>query len=319
MILLNTDYPNMHNIMNRMDPDGGVSDCALTFQETNEMLDDIYWKEANLPDSHKETAQSAEVHGSWPGYNQGSDTVKGETNQFTDVMGHLSARSEIDIRLARFNGNSAEWRRSEESIIEAGLQNDFTDALIYNDLVHNPNAFLGFAPRYSTLNTANVVDAGGTGSSLTSIYMVLWGPRATFCIYPKGSPCGLIVKDLGEVDAKDKDGKTFRAYATTFDQDAGLVVKDWRSIVRIANIPKNPTALAEMMARALVRLRPMANGHAAIYMNSALFGEVQVAAMNKSNVVYGTQEIFGKKCTTFRDNIPIRMCDRILYTEDHVN
>ena len=44
--------------------------------------------------------------------------------------------------------------------------------------------------------------------------------------------------DLGEVTLTDDEGGMYQGYRTHYKWDIGLCVRDWRYVVRIANIPK---------------------------------------------------------------------------------
>ena len=70
---------------------------------------------------------------------------------------------------------------------------------------------------------------------------MVWGGSTIFGIIPKGSIAGLQVHNKGQVTIEDIDGAGGRmeAYRVHFKWDAGLVVKDWRFAVRIANIDKS--------------------------------------------------------------------------------
>lgn len=78
--------------------------------------------------------------------------------------------------------------------------------------------------------------AGGSGSDNASMYLVVWGEQTVFCPFPQGSSAGLKSRDLGEESVQDASGNWYQAARSLFQWDAGLVVKDWRYVVRIANI-----------------------------------------------------------------------------------
>ncbi|WP_349018626.1 phage major capsid protein, partial [Citrobacter freundii] len=55
--------------------------------------------------------------------------------------------------------------------------------MLNGTLVGQPEAFLGIAPRFSDLsapNADNIIDAGGTGANLTSIYLIGWAPDKVY-------------------------------------------------------------------------------------------------------------------------------------------
>jgi hypothetical protein len=93
-----------------------------------------------------------------------------------------------------------------------------------------------------------------------SIWLVLWGKNTVFCPFPKGSKAGLQHKDLGEDTVIDANGGRFQALRTHYQWKNGLAVKDWRYVVRIANIntsnlvAKPAANLIKLMLRAIFRI-----------------------------------------------------------------
>src|ERR1700688_2851019 len=106
------------------------------------------------------------------------------------------------------------------------------------------NDFMGLSKFYNSIdptkaqNAVNVVDGGGK-ESLSSIYLVDWSENNAFMAYQ--------VDDAGELHA-------------------ALVPKDWRYIVRVANVDEN-TDKPMAMTKALLSL-PTLGGGAAFYMRS---------------------------------------------------
>ena len=68
------------------------------------------------------------------------------------------------------------------------------ETLIYGDTTVHPQRFTGLSARFNSLaakNGVNIIDAGGTGSNLTSIWLVVWGENTVHGLFPKGSKAGL--------------------------------------------------------------------------------------------------------------------------------
>jgi hypothetical protein len=120
------------------------------------------------------------------------------------------------------------------------MNQTMAQTLFYGNTAVNPERFMGLAPRFSAIsgadNAQNIIDAGGTGSDNTSVWLVVWGTNTVFGIYPKGSKAGLFHEDLGLIDAFDANNNRYRAYADRWQWKCGLHVKDWRYVVRICNI-----------------------------------------------------------------------------------
>jgi hypothetical protein len=208
--------------------------------------------------------------------------------------------------------------------------------MFYGNPSTDPKQFLGLAPRYSSLsgsnNAQNVITAGGSGSDNTSIYLVVWGDQTVYCPFPKGSSAGLIHEDLGEQTVYNSDGTRLQAYATRYQWKNGLVVKDWRYVVRICNIdtddliaqtttqaPSAATAIIKLMSRALYRIPNMGMGRAAFYMNRTVHSGLAIAALDKSQYVLKVNEglsQFGQPYSWLSfQGVPLRRVDAIVNTE----
>jgi len=329
------EYPNLLNLARRQDPNGKIAKVVELLNKTNEMLDDAYWVEGNLPTGHRTTVRSDIPHGTWRKFNYGVKPIKSNTAQVDDVCGMLEARSLIDCKLAKLNGNAKEFMLSESMPILEGINQDLNSTLIYGDLVTYPDRFNGLAVRYDVLGTptgkptANsylnqVINMAGSGDDQTSIWLICWGANTVHMIYPKGSTQGIESQDLGEIDAYDENGGVYRAFANRFAVTAGLTVRDWRYVVRIANVDVAAIAadatdallkaLYRSMITAINTIPILTLGRPVFYMNRAVKNLLDIAATDKSNAALKTDEVFGKPRTTFW-GIPLKQSDALLLTE----
>ena len=165
----------------------------------------------------------------------------------------------------------------------------------YSDNI-SPEEFNGLSIRYADLSAANaqnIVDAGGTGSDNSSIWVVCWGENGVFGIFPKGSKAGLSHEDLGIQDAFDSSDKRFRAYMDEYKWKNGLVVKDWRYGVRIANIavaelvaqsgtqaPTAATNIVKLMSRAIDHLPSQTSVNPVFYVNRTVASHLRVLGLS---------------------------------------
>src|SRR5207253_2407450 len=98
--------------------------------------------------------------------------------------------SVIDKDVADLNGNTASFRLSEDKAFLEGMSQQVATTLIYGNQFVNPERFTGLAPRYSTVTTSssqtasNVLDGGGTASTNTSIWIVVWGSDTLHATFP---------------------------------------------------------------------------------------------------------------------------------------
>ena len=115
----------------------------------------------------------------------------------------------------------------------------------------------------------------------------------------------------------------------------GLVVKDWRYVVRICNVDISDllgsantqtaaasTNLVKLMARALYRIPNMAMGRAAFYMNRTVHSGMSIAALDKSQNVLSIQEglsQFGSAQSYLSFlGVPLRRVDALINAEARV-
>lgn len=326
------------DIAQAKDPKGNIAAVAELLTQTNEILLDMPWMEGNLPTGHKATIRTGLPAPIWRSFYQGVPPTKSQRAQITDACGMLEDRSEVDADEADLNGNSAAFRLSEAKAHVEGMNQTMANALFYGNTAVNPERFNGLAPRYSTVSTANsqlannVIDAGGTGSNNTSIWLVVWGSETVTGIYPKGMPAGLQHRDLGEIDAFDDNQRRFRAYADLWKWKCGLHVKDWRYVVRIANINVsnlvNETGAADLvklLIRAGARIPHRGMGKAVFYANRTVKEMLAIQALNKSQNALSINEAlkqFGDVGIEVQElkflGTPVRTCDQILTTEARV-
>jgi hypothetical protein len=327
---LSTTNPTLADVASRMTADGKIDPQIVEMlNETNEILDDMTVIEANGFTEHKTTVRSGLPAGTWRKLNYGVQPEKSRTVPVKDSMGMLETYAEVDKALADLNGNSAAWRLSEDRAFVEGMNQTMATTLFYGDSSADPEKFMGLAPRYNSLsaeNAMNIVDAGGTGSDNASIWLIVWGPNTCHSIYPKGSPAGLQSRDLGEDTLLDAAGGRYQGYRTHYKWDIGAVLRDWRYVVRIANIDvsdltKTGTTgadLIDLMTQALELVPNIGMGRPAFYLPRKLRSVLRRQIANKVAASTLTmEEISGKKVVTF-DGVPVRRTDALLLTEARV-
>jgi len=296
------------------------------------------FKEGNLPTGERVVIRTGLPGVYWRALNQGIPSSKSTTAQIDEACGILEARSEVDKDLAMLNGNTAQFRLSEDTAFLEAMNQTQAETMFYGNPGTDPKKFLGLAPRYGDLsadNAVNILDAGGSGSDNASVYLVVWGDNTVYCPFPKGSKAGLTHEDLGEQTVYNSDGTRLQAFATRYQWKNGLVVKDWRYVVRICNIDISDllgstgtqaasasTALVKLMARALYRIPNMAMGRAAFYMNRTVHSGMSIAALDKSQNVLSIQEGL-KQFGTAQSylsflGVPLRRVDALINSEARV-
>lgn len=315
MATLSTGQLTLADYAKRMSPDGKIDPVAELLSQQNLILDDIVFREANQPTSHVVAIRTGLPAVYWRQYNAGVPSAKSTTAQITEPCAMMEARSHIDSKLLALNGNSAAFRLSEESAFIEAMGQEMTSKLFNGNVGTDMKTFSGLATRYSSTtagNGGNVILGGGSGSDNASIYLVVWGEQTVFGTFPKGSRAGLVTRDLGEESVPDGSGGWYQAARSLFQWDAGLVVKDWRYVVRIPNIDVSDwigvtgtqastaaTNALKLMVRALARIPNMNMGRAAFYCNRSIQEGLMIQALEKSNAALGIQPAL----TQFGQNI----------------
>ncbi|MEO1193591.1 MAG: major capsid protein [Pseudomonadota bacterium] len=333
MATLPNQHPTLADLAKRLDPEGKVDQIVEILTQTNEILDQMTWIEGNLPTGHRSTIRTGLPTPTWRKLYGGVQPSRSTTVQVTDNTGMLEAYAEVDKALADLNGNAASFRLSEDRAHIEGMNQEFVSTLFYGNEGTEPEAFTGFAPRFNSLsaeNGGNILNAGGSGADNASIWLIVWGANTAHGIYPKGSMAGLQSDDKGQVTIEDVDGAGGRmeAYRTHYVWKCGLTVRDWRYVVRIANIDvsdlnKDPAAsgadLIDLMTQALERVPQLSLGRAAFYCNRTVASVLRRQTVTKvAGATLAMEEVAGRKVTTF-DGVPVYRCEALLNTEAAVS
>lgn len=320
------NWPTLANWAARLDPDGQIAAIVEIMDQTNEILMDAIFVEGNLPTGHRTTTRTDIPQGTWRKLNYGVQNTKSLTQQITDTIGMLETYAEVDKDLASLNGNTAAFRLSEDTPHIEGMNQQMATTLFYGDTAAYPERFMGLAPRYDILGDPttignsyldHVLDAGGVDdTSNSSMWLVVWGENTCHMIFPKGSQAGLLVEDLGQQTLFDSAGGKFEGYRSHYQWKTGLSVRDWRYIVRIANIDPSADFDYTLLIKAYNAIPQIGMGRSVFYCNRAVKTQIDIAASEKSNAALRIidDEQWGKPITKFW-NTPIRQCDAILNTE----
>jgi hypothetical protein len=319
----------------RVDPDGKVPTVVELLGQTNEILTDMLWKEGNLPTGHRVTVRTGLPAVAWRLLNQGVSVSKSTTAQIDEQVGMLEAWSEVDKDLAELNGNTAQFRLSEAFAFIEAMNQEMAQTLFYGNSGTAPEEFTGLSTRYSSLSAANgqnVINAGGSGSDNSSVWLILWGDQTVHGVFPKGSKAGIVHEDMGLVTVETTagvGGTRMRAFQDHWQWKCGIVLKDWRYAVRVANIDisnlvaKSSAAdLIDKMIMAIHRIPSFKLGRAAFYMNRTCAEMLDI--QRRDDTVTGglsggdVDGIAPARANYFR-GIPVRTVDQLLETESTVS
>lgn len=324
--------PTLHDFMQALGPDDAVSQLGELLTQTNQLLEDMTWVEGNLLTGHRFAVRTGLPEPTWRRLYQGVQPTKSSRAQVTASTGMLEDYSEVDKALADLNGNTAAFRLSEDAAHIEGYNQKVARSLVYEDEAVNEEAITGIMPHFSSTTAGTgeqILPAGGTGTDNASILLIGWAANTVFGIFPKGSKAGLQMNDLGEVTAEadtvpakgNGNRGLYQAYRTHYRWDMGLVVQDYRYVVRIANIDRSllgadPTVsgytganLPDLMFEALEMLPSLENCRPVFYMDRTILTKLrqQIPHVVKNSTL-STEIVGGKRLTDFQ-GVPIRRMD----------
>ncbi len=329
------NYPTLMDVARRSG-DPKISNIVEILNKSNPILDDIPWIECNSGVTHITTIRTGIPTPTWRMLNSGVPLGKSTTKQIKAGCGMLEIYSEIDAKqvdLARRNGGqqgAADFLASENAAFIEGFGQEIARVFFYGD-PGVPQEPVGLCNYYTGIGTAatetNALDGGGKGSDNTSIWLIQWGPDSIHGLYPQGSKAGLSENYKGVHTVKDANDDQFEAHRTHYGWDAGLVVRDWRSAVRVANVDLSDAIdnssgavnILTTLTKAIYKLpKKSAMTRTAIYMRKELITLLDLQCQNRSNLLLNYGNIDGKTVLQFR-GIPIREQETLLASESLVS
>lgn len=317
-----------------------IGKVAEVLVRENAMLEDIPYMQMNEGTIHKEEIRSSLPAIYYRKANQAIPPSKTTTEERSFSAAHFESKSQIDAMVARRGGAGMvaynRWNQAQGHIQAHAIEH--AALTIYGSPLDSHLKTPGFFDILSTVSaseatSAQIVDAGGTGSDNTSILIVTWGERSVFGVYPAGTQAGLKRTDrspgdrLVQIQALDVNGNNgfFWGYEEDFEIDHGLVVKDYRQIARVANIDVSDLRagsgdnLIQSLVQATYKIHNLEVGKTVIYMNRTVesFLDEQVTAAVSAGGGITFENFAGKRQMMFR-GIRVKRSDALLNTESRV-
>lgn len=335
MATIGNSFYDLIDHYQRTDENGQVATIIEMLMEHNAILEDAIAIECNAGLKHRTTIRTGLPASTWGQFYKGIPNTKSGTAQVDDATGFVENLSSVDKRILDISSNRNAVRLSEATASMESISQEVASTLIYGNDGINVSEFLGLAPRFSSLSAANggqIVDGGGTGSDNTSIWFVTWGDNQAHMIYPKGSKAGIQREDMGKQRVLDEDGNPYYVEEELFTQHAGLSVRDWRYVSRVANIDVSNLIAGSVDIYALMRKafwkikkHRLPGTNQAIYCNSDVLEALDADSTPTAStgvtadtpVRLKPMEIQGEEVMAYR-KIPVRQVDAILNTEARV-
>lgn len=319
----------------RLNPQGLTDVVIETMNQTNPILKDMKWAEGNLPTGNMTTQRTELPKIYTRALNRGVQNSKSRTKQVTDTCTIYEAHSKVDTKLLKMMNDPQAFRASEDLAFVESFNQKLAGDLFYGDSDTNPDQFNGFNVRFNKLSGNKgdagyqIISAGGTGATNTSIWFVCWGDNSVHGIFPKGSQAGLAVEQKGEQLVTDADGLEYYAHLTKFEWNPGLAVRNHRFVSRLANIDASTLfKLTSDQKRSIVENAILAKNRIqnldarvtpAWYVSDNMYSFFETYLIDKNNVHVTRQELAGKCPELYFAGYPIRKCDAILETESAIS
>lgn len=310
-------------------PNNKVARIIEMLAQRNGILEDVMFREGNLPTGHRTTLRNGLPSVFWKNYNMGVPVSKALNITVDEKCGMMEAWSEVDEDLANLEKDVNNFRLSQARAFIQAMGIEMASTMFYGNSALDPEQFDGLTIRYSDAlnanNKRNIINGGGTtNGQQTSIWLIVHGEDTFHGIFPQGSPVGLkhIDKGLQTIDFAGEGLGTRKmvVYQDQFKWHGGIALRDWRYVVRIANIDTvTYPSLPELLIQALHAVEDTKVGKASFYMNRGAEQALDLARWNKvgdAGMTY--KEVDGFYIPHFR-GIPIKTTDALLNTEDAVD
>lgn len=329
MTTLSHDVPNILDISTRYTSDGTPLPIAEILTRRKPVFNDIPMVEANTTNGHRLAVETELPAAVLRKLNAGVSPSTGRANNVTEATAEFASLGQVDKVLAELSTNPNDFRVKKNGRHIEAIGQKFEDQF-FNGTALTPEGFVGLKERYNSLSgvlSRQVISCSGSGSDLTSIFVVGWGSDSVYGIFAKGTQAGIQHTDYGDDLVDDGAGGKYPAYRDWFALQAGLAVEDPRAIVRVCNIdvdalkdaptPGTDLILVNELIRATHRLEKMESLRPVIYVNRDIMEWLDIQAANRTILALKHDELDGRQVTMFR-GIPIRRTDALGWDESAV-
>lgn len=324
----NTGLVTMYDIAQQLRADGKEADAQVVELQAKT---NRFWEVFPVKTCNNKTAETALIRTAlpdvaWRMINRGVSPTKSSMEQVSFTTGGVEAIAQIDERLMKLNSNSNTFRLNENYAHQEAMSQKMATTFFYGDEKINPAGFTGLSAYYydkagqDEIYADQIVDAGGTGNNLTSLWVVTFAPDTVYGIVPDGVPGGYHYQDNGRVKIRDAQNREYYGYESQYNWDVGLCVRDPRYVARLANIDVTKTDGMELIDNLIKVYDCIENpdhGRTVILCNRKVQTLINIIAQKKTNVNLTLEDFGGKRIQHFWGS-PILRNDSILSTESQV-
>lgn len=313
-----------------------IQEIVELLAQYNPMLSDAPAFPMNKGLWHENSVRTGLPSSFWGRVYKGVATSKGTMQMVRDTSGFLESASEVDERIVddiETSLGKAMIRQDEAEGHMESMGQEMASALIYSDSATNPDQPTGLAPRFNSISAENggqIIDCGGVNSNNTSVWIVTWDKKTVHLLYPSKGKAGIERINRNKIPKSDANGDVYFVYREDFRWHMGMTVRDWRYVVRLANI--DVTLLSEDASSGADLINKLTEGYYKHYGRKTKVGKTIIYACttvvkfldyqqrNVPRNLFLTNSqtgVNGEEVLKFR-GIPIHETDGILETEARV-
>jgi hypothetical protein len=243
---LSTSNPTIVDIAKERDASGKLLPYIYALSQSNALLRLLSFIETNQARSHQASVETSCPMPSTRILNQGVDAQYGTSAQIEETCAQLKDWVKIDEDVANYGGDPQSYRVRQAQGRLRAMGRKFAYLWFYGNRGANPSDINGLSMRFSAKsgapNSQNVLSAGGTANTNTSVWLLGLNEYALTGIFPKGSIAGIHHRDWGlrpvnnAINASGNAVGNLAMYEDEFTMDFGLFLADWRHVVRIGDI-----------------------------------------------------------------------------------
>lgn len=314
------------DIVKRQDSTGKVPAPVELLSQTNAIVNDIPFRETNQQMSELVVARVGLPDVYYRIMNSGVQLSSSETAQWEVDCAKMEVWAEVDTEVLARAGQPEAIKADEASSMVMAMEQAFSYRLFYGNSSVDTEEFTGFSPQYSLSSAANgqnIILAGGDSNDNMSVWCIYWGDTVGG-IVPQGMPTGWKQSPWEKITRQQVNTAgsetRYTVESTHFEWYHGLVVRDWRDVKCIRNIPRSglyagTTDLRKYM-NDLMDIPTSGAGSPVIYMRrdclSFLREQCESKVGNGGGLTF--ENIDGRPVTKWQ-GIPIRIVDQLLDTE----
>lgn len=327
------DKVNLYDLAQLQNPGGGIMNMIMSMTEMQDILKDAPFYPSNDKTSHVFVRNAALVTPTITKINDGIDATKGAQVPGRAEIGMFESRLVIDEDFMDLESAFDTFVERQAYSHYEGLSQKVADAITVGTIsggypFPSIEAHIASASQTDQFGQSMAHTYGGTGSDLSSILAIDWGPDKVYMVYPEGTQfAGIRKMERGIDQATGNNSKTLYGYVCDFKWKTGLVIADDRCVRRICNIESSGETnnlrdstnwnYVDPVVDAVVSMYNMGRT-ARLYMNRTIWGQMWKSAQARTNVNYVPGSPWNAPEYRFDNNV-VRFTDSLLNTESAVS